>query len=331
MIAVLGAGAWGTTFAKVLADAGNDVVLWARDQEVVAEINTRHSNEAYVPGLVLPTAVRAATDLTGTVRAAALLVVALPSQIVRTALAGIAPAVGADATVVSLMKGIELGSDARMSEVLSEVLEVDTERIVILSGPNLSREIAAGQPAAAVLACRDIERASMVAHHVATDYFRPYVTDDVTGVELAGATKNVIALAVGMAAGKGYGDNTKATIITRGLAEITRLALAVGGQRETMAGLAGMGDLVATCASDLSRNYRLGRFIGQGIEFEPALAATGGTAEGAKTCRSVAHLAESLGIEMPITRAVVAVLYGGISVEEMTRNLLARPRKDERD
>ncbi|HZK05698.1 MAG TPA: NAD(P)H-dependent glycerol-3-phosphate dehydrogenase [Actinomycetaceae bacterium] len=331
MIAIIGAGAWGTTMAKVVADAGSDVVVWGRDPAVVREINEKHTNEAYAPGLALPERVTASDDLPATLRESSTLIVALPSQVVRETLAGVADQVREDSVVVSLMKGIELGTDKRMGEVLTEVLGLPPERFVVLSGPNLSREIAAGQPAASVLACTDIERARSVARLVATSYFRPYVTDDVIGVELAGAVKNVIALAVGMAAGKGYGDNTTATLITRGLAEITRLALALGGERETMAGLAGMGDLVATCASRLSRNHRLGRHIGEGMGFEEALVATGGTAEGAKSCRSVAHLAESLGVDMPITRAVVAVLYGGISVDEMTRMLLSRPRKDERD
>ncbi len=331
MIAVLGSGAWGTTFAKILSDAGNSVVIWGRNAAVVAGINQHHRNEAYVPGLELPGNITASTDLPGTIAAAEHVIVALPAQIARETLTGMATHVRPDAAVVSLVKGIELGTDERMSQVLAEVLEVEQERVVVLSGPNLSREIAAEQPAASVLACLDIERAKLIARLVATDYFRPYVTDDVIGVELAGAVKNVIALAVGMAAGKGYGDNTTATIITRGLAEITRLALRLGGDRETMAGLAGMGDLVATCASNLSRNHRLGEFIGRGMDLEAALVATGGTAEGAKSCRSVAHLAQSVGVEMPITEAVVAVLYGGVSVDNMTRALLSRPHRDERD
>ncbi|MDO5495093.1 MAG: NAD(P)H-dependent glycerol-3-phosphate dehydrogenase [bacterium] len=331
MIAVLGAGAWGTTIAKVVADAGHEVVLWARDEGVVREINETHTNEAYVPSLALPAAISASADLTATVESASTLIVALPSQVARESLSGLAPHVREGATVVSLMKGIELGTDLRMSQVLGQVLGLAEGQIVVLSGPNLSREIAAGQPAASVLACTDIERATDASALFATSYFRPYTTDDVVGVELAGAVKNVIALAVGMAVGKGYGDNTTATIITRGLAEITRLAVALGGELQTMAGLAGMGDLVATCSSDLSRNHRLGKFLGQGMDLEEALVATGGTAEGAKSSRSVAHLAESMGVEMPITRAVVAVLYQGLTVDEMTRHLLARPRKDERE
>ncbi|MGM0384675.1 MAG: NAD(P)H-dependent glycerol-3-phosphate dehydrogenase [Actinomycetota bacterium] len=328
MISVLGAGAWGTTFAKLLADAGNDVLVWGRDEAVVDEVNVHHTNEAYLPGYVLPDGIRATADL-GAAVAADTLVLAVPSQVVREVLTPVAQLVPEHATVVSLMKGIELGTDMRMTQVLGGLGLAD-DHLVVLSGPNLSREIAARQPSASVLACVDVTRAEQVAHLCATSYFRPYVSDDVIGVELAGAVKNVIAVAVGMAAGVGYGDNTKATIITRGLAEITRLAVAVGADPATMAGLAGLGDLVATCASPLSRNHTLGRHIGSGMTLVEAVAATGGTAEGAKSCRSVAHLAHAMGVDMPITAAVVAVLHEGLGVLDMTRMLLARPRKDER-
>lgn len=331
MIAVLGSGAWGTTMAKVMADAGNDVTVWGRDATVVDEIRHHHTNARYVPGTTLPAKVTASTDLHGTIGSAHTIVVGLPSQVARNVLEGAAAHIRPDATVVSLMKGIELGTGKHMSLVLSEVLGIGHDHIVVLSGPNLSREIAAEQPAASVLACEDIDRARSVSALVATPYFRPYVNDDLIGVETAGAVKNVIALAVGMAVGRGYGYNTIATIITRGLAEITRLAVAVGGDKETMAGLAGMGDLVATCSSDLSRNHRLGKHIGQGMTLEEALEATGGTAEGVKSSRSISQLAAAHGVEMPITRAVVAVLHEGLSVDDMTRKLLARPRKDERD
>lgn len=330
MITVLGTGAWGTTFAKLLADAGNDVLLWGRDPAVVAELTTAHTNEAYLPGHRLPDRVVATTDLAAAVAGASTLVVAVPSQVVREVLTPVAPLVPDGITVVSLAKGIELGTDMRMTQVLGE-LGIAQDRLVVLSGPNLSREIAAGQPSASVLACTDIERAEAVAHLCATRYFRPYTSDDVIGVELAGAVKNVIALAVGMAAGCGFGDNTKATIITRGLAEITRLAVALGADPATMAGLAGLGDLVATCASPLSRNHTLGRHIGSGLDLAQAAAVTGGTAEGAKSCQSVAHLADTLGVDMPITKAVVAVLHQGLAVLDMTQMLISRPRKDERD
>lgn len=329
MITVLGTGAWGTTFAKVLADAGNSVLLWGRNPAIVAELMTQHTNLAYLPGHVLPPSVSATADLGAAVAGASTLVVAVPSQVVREVLTPVAHLISPDATVVSLMKGIELGTDMRMTQVLGQLGLAD-DHLVVLSGPNLSREIAAEQPSASVLACVDVARAEAVAHQCATSYFRPYVSDDVIGVELAGAAKNIIAVAVGMAAGAGFGDNTKATIITRGLAEITRLAVALGADQATMSGLAGLGDLVATCASTLSRNHTLGRHIGSGLDLFAAIAVTGGTAEGAKSCRSVAHLARSMGVDMPITNAVVAVLYQGLGVLEMTRMLLSRPRKDER-
>lgn len=330
MITVLGTGAWGTTFAKVLADAGNEVLLWGRDAEIVAEVNHHHTNAAYLPDHVLPHGVTATSDLAAAVSGPRMLAVAVPSQVVRGVLEPVAHLVAPETTVVSLMKGIELGTDLRMTQVLGQ-LGLPEDHLVVLSGPNLSREIAAGQPSASVLACVDVSRAEDVAQRCATRYFRPYVSDDVIGVELAGAVKNVIALAVGMAAGAGFGDNTKATIITRGLAEMTRLAVALGADPATMAGLAGLGDLVATCASSLSRNHTLGRHIGRGMALAESVEATGGTAEGAESCRSVAHLARELGVDMPITNAVVAVLHEGLGVTEMTRMLLARPRKDERD
>lgn len=329
MISVIGSGAWGTTFSKVLGDAGNDVLLWARNGAIVEEVRLRHTNEAYLPGHVLPDRVSATADIGDAIASADTVVLAVPSQVVRDVLTPVAHLVRGDATVVSLMKGIELGTDMRMTQVL-EGIGLAEDHLVVLSGPNLSREIAAGQPTASVLACVDVTRAEQVAHQCATSYFRPYVSDDVIGVELAGAVKNVIAVAVGMAAGAGFGDNTKAALITRGLAEITRLAVALGADPATMAGLAGLGDLVATCASPLSRNHTLGRHIGAGMALAKAVAATGGTAEGVKSCQSVAHLAETVGVDMPITNAVVAVLHEGLGVLEMTRMLLSRPRKDER-
>lgn len=330
MISVLGSGAWGTTFAAVLADAGNDVLIWGRDPAVVDEINTHHTNRGYMPARALPETVRATLSLPDAVGSAQEIVVAVPSQAARSVLAGMGEHVAADASVISLMKGIELDTDLRMTQMLREVLEVEASQLVALSGPNLAGEIAELQPTASVVACTDIARAERIAQSCATAYFRPYVNDDVVGVELAGAVKNVIAVAVGMAKGRGYGDNTTATIITRGLAEITRLAVALGADPATLAGLAGMGDLVATCSSSLSRNHRLGLALGRGLTLAEAIETTGGTAEGAKSCRSVAHLAASVGVEMPITNAVVAVLYEGLGVREMTAALLARPRKDER-
>src|SRR5690606_36200659 len=238
--------------------------------------------------------------------------------------------IGPNAVAVSLMKGVELSTDRRMSEVIGEALRIPPERVAVVSGPNLAREIAAHQPTATVVASTNPDTARRVAQACASSYFRPYIDTGVVGVELCGAVKNVIALAVGIAQGSGFGHNTMATVITRGLVEITRLGRALGADAETFAGLAGMGDLVATCASPLSRNHTLGVHLGQGLSLDEAIAATGGTAEGVKSCTSVLELAGSVGVEMPITAAVVAVLHHGMPVEEMAHLLLTRPRKPER-
>lgn len=329
--AVLGTGAWGTTFAKVLANAGREVTMWGRSAETCAEINDRHRNERYLPGLDLPDRIRASTDLPGVLGQAELVAVAIPSQQVRSVLEPVAAAVPPGAVVVSLMKGVELGSDERMSQVLAETLRIDADRVAVVSGPNLAREIANRQPTATVVASTSLETASRAAAACACPYFRPYTNTDVIGVELGGAVKNVIALAVGIAQGRGFGDNTKATIITRGLAETARLGVALGAEPETFAGLAGMGDLVATCASPLSRNHTLGAHIGAGMTLAEAVAATGGTAEGVKSCSSVLDLARRAGVDMPITRAVVAVLHEGMPVDRMAEALLSRPHKGESD
>ncbi len=327
-VAVLGSGSWGTTFAMVLADAGCDVRLWGRDAAVAEEVTTRHTHQRYLPGIELP-AMTATTDAAAALAGAQIVVVAVPSQVARATLAGLRELVEPDAVIVSLMKGVELGSDERMSQVIVEALDVPMSRVAVVSGPNLAAEIARRQPAATVVACTDESVARFVADACSSSYFRPYTNGDVVGVELCGAVKNVIALAVGMAQGRGFGSNTVATVITRGLVEITRLGLELGADAATFAGLAGMGDLVATCTSPLSRNNTLGRHIGEGMSLDEAVAATGTTAEGAKSCRSVLDLAAKHGVDMPITAGVVAVLYEGLPVEEMARGLLSRPQKSE--
>ncbi len=328
-VAVLGTGSWGTTFAAVLADAGNDVTMWGRSADVCREITEQHRNERYLPGQQLPRGIAATTDIRAAVAGARAVAVAVPSQVVRSVLAPVADALEPDAVVISLMKGVELGTQERMSEVIRESLRLDEGRVAVVSGPNLAREIAAHQPTATVVAASDEHTADYVAHVCANPYFRPYTNTDVVGVELGGAVKNVIALAVGMAQGAGFGDNTTATIITRGLAETTRLGLALGAQPETFAGLAGLGDLVATCASRLSRNNTLGRHVGEGMTLREAVAATGGTAEGVKSCQAVLALAAAHGVDMPISQAVAAVLYDELPVLAMTEALLSRPRKAE--
>jgi glycerol-3-phosphate dehydrogenase (NAD(P)+) len=326
---VLGMGAWGTTFAQVLADAGNAVVIWGRESDTAREITQEHTNSKRLKGVTLSPLITATTDAEEALTGAEIVVVAVPSQSARTILAPLAPAVPRDSIVVSLMKGVELDTDLRMSQVLCEVLDIPLERVVVVSGPNLAAEIAAKQPTATVVSGIDEANTQTVAQACSNPYFRPYTNADLVGVELCGAVKNVIAVAVGMAQGKGFGHNTTATIITRGLAEITRLGLKLGADPATFPGLAGMGDLMATCASPLSRNNTLGQHIGRGLTLDEAISVTGGTAEGAKSCRSVSELGVATGVDMPITNAVVAVLHKGLPVDDMTRELLSRPKKSE--
>ncbi|MBW3068291.1 NAD(P)-dependent glycerol-3-phosphate dehydrogenase [Actinomyces sp. 594] len=326
--AVIGAGAWGTTFAGLLAQAGAPTVIWARRPEVAEEINAG-TNARYLPGVRLPDIVTATTDIREAVAGAGLVVVVVPSQTARGVLTPLRGCLDDDATVVSLMKGVEAGTGLRMSQVIAEALALPAGRIAVVSGPNLADEIAAGQPTATVVAAQDEAVAARVAALCATGTFRPYTNTDVLGVELCGAVKNVIALAVGITAGRGFGDNSKATVITRGLVEITRLGLALGASPETFAGLAGMGDLVATCSSPLSRNQTFGRRLGEGMSVEEAAAASRGVAEGAKSARAVLDLATAHGVDMPITAGVVAVVEGAATVEEISDALLSRPRKAE--
>nr|WP_235843400.1 NAD(P)H-dependent glycerol-3-phosphate dehydrogenase [Cellulomonas sp. H30R-01] len=312
-----------------MADAGCDVTVWGRDEKTCRQIADEHRNEAYLPGVELPWRITATTDAHAAVRGADVVAVAVPSQQARTVLEPLRDAVGPRTVVVSLMKGVELSTDQRMSEVVAEALAIDASRVAVVSGPNLAREIARRQPTATVIASTSDETARLVARACASAYFRPYTNPDVVGVELCGAVKNVIALAVGISQGRGLGYNTMATVITRGLVEITRLGLALGADAETFPGLAGMGDLMATCASPDSRNHTLGGHIGRGMTLDEAIAATGGTAEGVKSCRSVLELATSLGVEMPITHAVVRVLHEGLPVDQLAPLLLARPHKAE--
>lgn len=328
--AVFGAGSWGTTFAKVLADAGTEVTLWARREDQAAAITEQHRNEAYLPGIDLPPALRATHDPQEALSGADQVAFAIPSQTLRTNLADWAPYLPPDSTLVSLMKGIELETVKRMSEVLAEVTGFSLEQVAVVSGPNLAKEIALGQPTATVVACTDSARAEQVQRSCSTGYFRPYTNDDVIGCELGGAVKNVIALACGTCEGMGLGDNTIATIITRGLAETARLGAALGANPITFSGLAGLGDLVATCASPLSRNRTFGERLGKGDSLQQAQEATHGQiAEGVKSCRSVLDLAERHGVDVPITRAVEAVCYRDGTPEDMMRMLMSRSMKSE--
>ena len=336
-VAVLGAGSWGTTFAKILGDAAiaagspRAIRIWGRRAEVVEEINTSHRNSEYLKDIVLPESITASTDVQEVLAGADLVVVAVPAQSLRPQLREWKGMIGPGAVVVSLMKGLELGTDARMSEVLAQELDLPLERIAVVSGPNLAMEIAREEPTASVVACTDSATAGWIARTCTAPYFRPYTTADVVGVEIGGIVKNVIALAVGICEGKQMGDNTKASVITRGLAETSRLALALGGDAKTMAGLAGLGDLVATCSSALSRNHTAGRLLGQGLTLDEVGRKMTQTAEGIKSGQAVHELAGKLGVEMPITAAVVAVLAGKLSVDQLGTVLLSRELKPEGD
>ncbi|MFC9836611.1 NAD(P)H-dependent glycerol-3-phosphate dehydrogenase [Rhodococcus sp. NPDC127530] len=328
--AVLGAGSWGTAFAKVLADAGTDVTMWARRGEVAESIVSRHENADYLPGIALPPSLTATDDARAALDGADIVVLAVPSQSLRDNLQVWSPMIPEDATMLSLAKGIETGTLMRMSQVIIQVTGADPGRVAVLSGPNLAREIAIGQPAATVVACTDSTRALALQKASATGYFRPYTNSDVIGCEIGGACKNVIALACGMASGIGLGENTIASIITRGLAEIIRLGVALGAKPATLAGLAGVGDLVATCTSPLSRNRSFGERLGQGGSIESAQAATHGqVAEGVKSCSSVRALAASYDVEMPLTDAVHRVCHEGLVVQDAIGQLLGRRTKPE--
>jgi glycerol-3-phosphate dehydrogenase (NAD(P)+) len=328
-VAVLGAGNWGTAFAKVLADAGRDVILWARRPAIAVAIRERHVNPDYLPALRLPPSVQATIDPRHAIDGADLVVIAIPAQTLRGNLADWARYLGPDVTLASLMKGIELGTLKRMSELIVEAARVDPARVAVVTGPNLAAEIAAEQPAATVVACVDMGRATRVQKALATRYLRVYTNDDVIGCELGGAVKNVIALAYGMANALGFGDNTKATLITRGLAETARLGVALGADPLTFSGLAGLGDLVATCSSPLSRNRTFGEHLGRGETLEQAQAATRFTAEGVKSCLAIRDLAIKQGIEMPITEQVERVCHEGLDPRVAVGALMSREPKSE--
>jgi glycerol-3-phosphate dehydrogenase (NAD(P)+) len=332
----MGAGSWGTTFAKVLGDAAEShgaertITVWGRDSRVVADINS-HRNPKYLDGIGLPASIRATTDPAEALAGAQLVVLAVPAQSLRAQLELWRGHIPADAVVISLMKGLEIGTDKRMSEVIAEVTGLPEERIAVLSGPNLALEIARCEPTASVVACADQDVAQWIAEACTAPYFRPYMSSDVVGVEIGGIVKNVIALAVGICEGQSMGDNTKATVITRGLAETTRLAVALGGDHHTMAGLAGLGDLVATCSSKLSRNHTAGTLLGQGLSVEEVGIRMTQVAEGIKSAAAVYELAQRLGVDMPITAGVVAVLKGVLPVDQLEPLLLARQLKAEGD
>jgi glycerol-3-phosphate dehydrogenase (NAD(P)+) len=324
----MGAGSWGTAFALVLSDAGNDVTLWARRPELAAAVNAEHRNPDYFPAVALPESLRAVSEPDEAMADAEFVVLAVPSQSLRPNLSHWP--IPSDAVVVSLAKGIERGTGLRMSQVVAEAGGIDAERIAVVTGPNLAREIAERQPSASVVASTSEQTATALQQACHTPRFRAYTNPDVIGCELGGATKNVIALAVGMAVGLGFGANATASVITRGLAEITRLGQALGADPYTFSGLAGLGDLVATCSSPLSRNRTFGEELGRGRTVAEISASTRQVAEGVVSCASIQALAAAHDIEMPIVENVAAVVAGELTPAELITTLMSRSAKPER-
>lgn len=328
-IAVIGAGSWGTTVA-CLAAQRHATVMWARRSELVERINEERRNEQYLPGAEIPYSLTVTGDLEAALRDAEVVVMGVPSHGYREVLSQAAAVVPIDAAILSLSKGIEQGTLKRMTEVTREELPDHNPAIIgVLSGPNLAREVIAGQPAATVVAMADTDRSHTLQQVFMSPSFRVYTNTDVVGCEIAGALKNVMAIAAGMARGLGFGDNTMATLVTRALAELTRLGVAMGGEPLTFAGLAGMGDLIATCVSSQSRNNRVGTELGKGRSLDDIISEMNMVAEGVKTTRAVLDLAEEYAIEMPIAHQVGRVLYEGARPRDAVLALMTREAKAE--
>lgn len=328
-VAVMGAGSWGTAFAMMVHDAGTPVRLWARRQAVADEINERHTNADYLPEIQLPTQLRAGTDPEECLAGAGVVVLAIPSMHLERQLREWGSSIGSDTTIVSLIKGVDVATRRFASEVVSQTLGGDPDRVVVVSGPNLARECAQRLPAATVAATPDVRRAEQVQAAVMTPYFRVYTNPDKVGVEIGGAVKNVIALASGIASGMGFGDNTRATVITRGLAEMQRLGVALGGEPLTFSGLAGVGDLVATCTSGKSRNQTVGEKLGQGMSLDDVIGQMNMVAEGVKSSEAIVELAREADVEMPIAEGVVRVVHDGLDPRIMVKELMGRQAKPE--
>jgi glycerol-3-phosphate dehydrogenase (NAD(P)+) len=320
-VAVLGAGSWGTTFAKILADGGADVMIWARRPELAREIQEAKRNSDYLAGVNLPLGLRATSRLDLALAGAEQVYVSVPSQSLREHLKIVAPHLHAEAIVVSLMKGVEKSTGLRMSEVIGEVLRIDPSQIAVISGPNLALEIAKEQPTAAVVSSTSLETAQSVASVARNRYFHSFVNTDVIGTEFGGVLKNLIALAIGIVDGAGYGENTKASIITRGLVEMTDFAVAYGAHPETLSGLAGLGDLIATSQSPLSRNNTAGRLLGQGYHLSDVVNQMQQTTEGLASVAPILELARAKGVEMPIVEQVRQVLAGTLEPKDLAPHL----------
>ena len=329
-IAIIGAGSWGTALAIIAARAGHDVQLWSRNAVVVDSINRDHTNPVYLSGARIPNSVLASGDMAYVVSGADLVILAAPSHATRELLVTMAPALQAEKIIVSATKGIEIESGRRISQVVAEVVpEATRPRFVCLSGPSFAKEVVENHPTAVVAASEDRVASRMVQSELSFDNLRIYTNDDVVGTELGGSVKNVMAIAAGMVAGLGFGSNSIAALITRGLAEITRLALREGAKPETLMGLAGLGDLVLTCTGNLSRNRFVGHELGKGRSLHDITAGMNEVAEGVKTTLAVRRLADRMRVEMPITNEVHAVLYEGKPAREAANELMTRPLRDE--
>ncbi len=321
-VAVIGAGSWGTTFGKILADGGAHVTMWARRSELAQEIAEAKRNSRYLPGVNLPRSMTATPRLAEALDGATQIYLSVPSQSLRECLTTVRPLVAStNAPIVSLMKGVERKTGLRMSQVIEQELACDPARIAVASGPNLALEIAREQPTAAVISSVSSETAEIVARRARNRYFRSFVNTDVIGTEFGGVLKNLIAVAIGIVDGVGYGENTKASIITRGLVEMTDFAVAFGAKEETLQGLAGLGDLIATCQSPLSRNNTAGRLLGQGYSFQDVVKQMEQTAEGLASVAPVLKLARDAGVSMPIVEQVQRVLAGTMNPREIAPHL----------
>lgn len=329
-IAVIGAGNWGTALAIIAARAGHDVKLWSHNPGIVETINSNHINARYLSDFLIPDTVRATNDIGASINKAALVILAAPSHATRELISAMTPALHAEMVIVSGTKGIEIDSGKRISQVVAEVVgRAITPRFVSLSGPSFAKEVVANHPTAVVAASDDDDASRIVQTALSFDNFRIYTNDDVVGTELGGSVKNVMAIAAGMVAGLGFGSNSIAALITRGLAEITRLALREGAKLETLMGLAGLGDLVLTCTGSLSRNRFVGQELGRGRRLEEITAGMSEVAEGVKTTLAVKRLAARVGVDMPITNEVHAVLYAGKLASHAARELMTRPLREE--
>jgi glycerol-3-phosphate dehydrogenase (NAD(P)+) len=326
-VSVFGAGAWGSTLAQVLCDAGNEVLLWGRNADVVNEINSSHTNSKYIGTNVLPSEIRATTDLEETFAFSKTYVLAIPSQQLRSTLQAWKPNFSDDCLIVSTLKGIEISTQLRMTEVMEEV--IGPHRMALITGPNLADELILRQPAGAVAAATSIATSEEVRALFRTPYYRVYTSVDLLGCELAGAIKNVIALAVGISIGMGYGENTQAMLITRGLNEVARLCAAHGADPLSAAGLAGMGDLVATCGSPLSRNRTFGELLGKTGSMETALGQWAKTVEGVSSSGAIVEIAHRVGIEVPVIESVADIVNGALNPEAAMQRLMEITTKAE--